>query len=113
MGIAQTLPELEFSLVPIQLRSSLFGTKSWIGTADPIHAGVRVGSVAHCIAMSGPLFVWAAVRKAPIRVSVAWTTSLTCTFGCSRSYFAIIAFAQSFAPGASLSAQYHQVRSPS
>ena len=51
----------------------------------PAHAGVSVGSVAHCVAMSGPLFVCAAVVNAEVSVSVDWVTTLILTFGCAFS----------------------------
>src|SRR6516164_434306 len=60
--------------------------------------------------MSGPLFVWAAVVKAEVRVSVDWVTTLILTFGWDFSYSATWPFSQLFAPGASLSAQYQYVK---
>src|ERR1700748_705799 len=83
-----------------------------MGAEAPFHAGVSTGSVAHWVAMSGPFLVCEAVLKAPISVSVACSTRLMCTLGCSCWYFAIIAFIQLFAPGASLSPQYQYVRLP-
>src|SRR5712692_7648470 len=65
-GIAQSLPPDTFSAVPIQFLVSLAGTKSEIGTEAPFQAGVRTGRVAHCVAMSGPLLVCAAVVKADV-----------------------------------------------
>ena len=41
--------------------------------------------VAHWVAMSGPVLVWAAVVNAPMSVSVDWGTSLMLTPGCSFS----------------------------
>src|ERR1700742_5074171 len=83
-----------------------------MGTEAPVQAGVSTGSVAHCVAMSGPFLVCDAVLKAPISVSVDCRTRLMCTLGCSFWYCAIIDFIQSFAPGASLSPQYQYVRVP-
>src|SRR3954447_1895355 len=83
-----------------------------MGTEAPVHAGVSTGSVAHCVAMSGPFLVCDAVLKAPISVSVDCRTRLMCTFGCSFSYCAIIDFIHWFAPGASLSPQYQYVSVP-
>src|SRR3954464_12102111 len=73
-GIAQSLPCHMFSAVLIQFFVSLAGTWWEIGPVPPAHAGDSVGSVAHCVAMSGPLFVWAAVVKAEVSVSVDWVT---------------------------------------
>ena len=44
-----------------------------------------MGSVAHCVAMSGPLLVWAAVVNAEVSVSVDWMTIVILTFGCAFS----------------------------
>ena len=40
-----------------------------------------MGSVAHCVAMSGPLFVCDAVVNAEVSVSVDWMTTVIFTFG--------------------------------
>ena len=51
----------------------------------PFQAGVSTGSVAHCVAMSGPLLVWAAVVNAEVSVSVDCGTIVILTFGCAFS----------------------------
>ena len=56
-----------------------------MATEDPFHAGVNTGSVAHCVAMSGPLFVCAAVVKADVSVSVDCVTTVILTLGCAFS----------------------------
>src|SRR5262245_35366095 len=84
-GIAHSLPSDMFSAVPIQFFVSLAGTKSEIGTDAPFQAGVSTGSVAHCVAMSGPLFVCAAVVNADVSVSVDCVTTVILTFGCAFS----------------------------
>src|SRR6185437_11172384 len=81
-----------------------------MGTEDPFQAGVNTGSVAHCVAMSGPLFVCAAVVNAEVSVSVDCVTTVILTFGCAFSYRATCCLSQLLAPGASSSPQYQYVR---
>src|SRR5581483_212267 len=106
IGIAQTLPAYVFSFVLSQCFSSSAGTRSLIGVTASDQTKLRTGPVAHCEAMSGPLFEAAAVWNALISVSVDWGTTLIVMLGWVFWYSATVSAIHLSAPGASDSAQY-------